>query len=105
VAGDLFGFSLLALATFLWPLLRGERLSPAQAREVLAERLAQQWKEDENRCRLNDPYPLPVSWDVTDTAAAAMLYGDRERAYRWPRRYVYAATLIAIAVLVWWLLP
>jgi hypothetical protein len=28
-----------------------------------------------------------------------------ERAYRWPRRYVYAATLIAIAALIWWLLP
>jgi len=28
-----------------------------------------------------------------------------ERAYRWPRRYVFAAALIAIAVLIWWLLP
>jgi hypothetical protein len=28
-----------------------------------------------------------------------------ERTYRWPRRYVYAAALIAIAVLLWWLLP
>jgi hypothetical protein len=28
-----------------------------------------------------------------------------ERTYRWPRRYVYAAALIAIAVLIWWLLP
>ena len=28
-----------------------------------------------------------------------------ERTYRWPRRYVYVAALIAIAVLIWWLLP
>jgi len=28
-----------------------------------------------------------------------------ERTYRWLRRFVFAATLAAIAVLVWWLLP
>jgi hypothetical protein len=28
-----------------------------------------------------------------------------ERTYRWPRRYVFAAALAGIAVLVWWLLP
>jgi hypothetical protein len=27
-----------------------------------------------------------------------------ERAYRWPRRYVFAMTLLAIAALLWWLL-
>lgn len=26
-----------------------------------------------------------------------------EHAYRWPRRYVFVATLAAIAVLIWWL--
>ena len=28
-----------------------------------------------------------------------------ERTYRWPRRYVFAAALAVIAVLIWWLLP
>jgi hypothetical protein len=28
-----------------------------------------------------------------------------ERTYRWPRRYVFATALVAIAVLIWWLLP
>jgi hypothetical protein len=26
-----------------------------------------------------------------------------ERSYRWPRRYIFAATLVAIAALITWL--
>jgi hypothetical protein len=28
-----------------------------------------------------------------------------ERTYRWPRRYVFAVTLLAIALVIWWLVP
>lgn len=81
------GCFLLALATFVWPLLaddhRTAAVSPAEIPEYL-ERLAgalgEQWEKEERLWRLNDPYPLPVRWEVTPTAVAAMLGGDRETA-------------------------
>ena len=41
------------------------------ARERLAGTSSRQWAEEEELWRLNDPYPLPVRWDVTATAVAA----------------------------------
>jgi NACHT domain len=41
--------------------------------ESLAEALAVQWAQQEGIRKVNNPWPLPVRWQVTDQARAAML--------------------------------
>jgi hypothetical protein len=44
-----------------------------QAADDLAKALGRQMADEERLRRINDPRPLPVSWDVTPTAVTAML--------------------------------
>jgi hypothetical protein len=73
----------LAVATVLGPLLarvygwlRGPRPISSKgivrAADDLALVLGRQWVEEERLRRVNDPGPLPVRWEVTAAAAAAM---------------------------------
>jgi hypothetical protein len=47
------------------------RSSIPQARDDLAVALTREWAEEERLRQINDPRPLPVSWEVTSSAGAA----------------------------------
>src|SRR6266566_4732462 len=78
----------LALVALMWPWLARQMRGPravstsriADAAEELAGALRRQWDEEERLRSINDPDPLPVRWEVTPTAEAAMLGGPGERA-------------------------
>lgn len=48
-------------------------VSPGQAAEELAFALNVQWAQQEELRQINNPWPLPVRWQVTERARAAML--------------------------------
>jgi NACHT domain len=48
-------------------------VSLSREAESLAEALAVQWAQQEGIRKVNNPWPLPVRWRVTDQARAAML--------------------------------
>lgn len=48
-------------------------VSLSREAESLAEALAVQWAQQEGVRKVNNPWPLPVRWQVTDQARAAML--------------------------------
>ncbi len=48
------------------------RIGIPQAKDDLAAALSRQWTTEERLRRINDPRPLPVRWEVTPTAQAAM---------------------------------
>jgi hypothetical protein len=48
-------------------------VSLSREAESLAEALAVQWAQQEGIRKINNPWPLPVRWQVTDQARAAML--------------------------------
>jgi hypothetical protein len=53
-------------------------LSPEEAAKGLAFALAIQWSQQEALRKVNNPWPLPVRWQVTEQARAAM------KGVRWP---------------------
>ena len=71
---------LVAFFAFVAPVLGRWLRGPApmsqvgvvQAGDDLATSLGEQWAEEDRLRRINDPRPLPVRWDVTSTAQAAM---------------------------------
>ena len=67
-------FSPLARQMLRWLLRPGESadLSPGQAAEDLAAALEIQWTRQEDLRKINHPSPLPVRWQVTSHARAAM---------------------------------
>lgn len=70
----------LALGLALSPYFKGRLRGPSpvstkgvnQAADDLAKALALEIAEEERQRQVNDPYPLPVSWDVTPIAQLAM---------------------------------
>jgi len=68
-------FSPLARSMFVW-LQQGSvelaTVSPDQAAKDLAFALAIQWARQEELRKVNNPWPLPVRWQVTEQARAAM---------------------------------
>jgi tetratricopeptide (TPR) repeat protein len=76
--GSIASFFLAAFAIVVqlgtrW--LRPASMSPkgvVQAGDALAAALHTQWEEEERLRRINDPRPMPVGWEITPTAEAAM---------------------------------
>ena len=78
--GDTAGFFLavcLAVGPFLIGRLRGpppgSTAGIGDAADDLAKALGRELADEDRQRRVNDPYPLPVSWDVTLSAQIAML--------------------------------
>jgi hypothetical protein len=69
----LVGTFLLGLPSLYlsWP--RPPDRSLAQVADELADRLRSQWADEAEARRLNDPYPLPVSWTAADPPLAGNL--------------------------------
>jgi hypothetical protein len=78
VAGACVALLVLAVPFLRWILrgLRGDfpvtEIDPLRARDDLAAALSDQGAAEERLRRVNDPRPLPVRWEVTPTAEAAM---------------------------------
>ena len=77
--GDIAGF-FLAICLAVGPFLIGRLRGPpsgwtgiARAANDLAKALGRELADEDRQRRVNDPYPLPVSWDVTPSAQQAML--------------------------------
>ena len=84
--GALFVAIVALFAPVLGHWLRGpapmSQVGVVQAGDDLATSLGEQWAGEDRLRRINDPRPLPVRWDVTPTAQAAMA-GVPHEEYNW----------------------
>jgi hypothetical protein len=60
----------LAVIQARWPTDKQTHKSLAEIADQLAVRVKTQWYHEADVRRLNDPYPLPVSWHAADTSLA-----------------------------------
>ena len=60
------------VARWLRPPAPMAQVTVVQAGDDLATSLGNQWADEDRLRRINDPRPLPVRWDITSTAQAAM---------------------------------